>query len=61
MGDYVPDLIAFNQLIIEAKAIDHITNAERGQVINYLKITGLRVGILLNFKHTRLEWERIVL
>jgi GxxExxY protein len=61
VGDYVPDLIAFNKVVIETKTIDRITNVERGQVINYLKITGLRVGVILNFKHAKLEWERIVL
>lgn len=61
VGDYIPDLIAFDKIIIETKTIDRITNIERGQVINYLKITGLRVGVILNFKHAKLEWERIVL
>jgi len=61
VGDYIPDLIAFNMVIIETKTIDRITNVERGQVINYLKITGLRVGVILNFKHAKLEWERVVL
>ena len=61
VGDYVPDLIAFNKVIIETKTIDKITDVERGQVINYLKITGLRVGVILNFKHAKLEWERIIL
>ncbi len=61
VGDYIPDLIVFDQIIVETKTIDRITNVERGQVINYLKITGLRVGVILNFKHPKLEWERIVL
>ena len=61
VGIYVPDLIAFNKVIVETKTIDRITDVERGQVINYLKITGLRVGVILNFKHSKLEWERIVL
>ena len=34
---------------------------EKAQILNYLKITGLRVGIILNFKHAKLEWQRIVL
>jgi len=34
---------------------------ENAQILNYLKITGLRVGIILNFKHAKLEWQRIVL
>ncbi|MFH2092395.1 MAG: GxxExxY protein [Pseudomonadota bacterium] len=61
VGDYIPDLIVFDQIIVETKTIERITDIERGQVINYLKITGLRVGVILNFKHAKLEWERIVL
>ncbi len=61
VGEYIPDLIVFNQIVVETKTIDRITDIERGQVINSLKITGLRVGIILNFKHAKLEWERIVL
>ena len=61
VGEYIPDLIVFDQIIVETKTIERITDIERGQVINYLKITGLRVGIILNFKHSKLEWERIIL
>ncbi|TWW08419.1 hypothetical protein E3A20_24500 [Planctomyces bekefii] len=61
VGEYIPDLIAFDSVIIETKTVDRISDYERGQVINYLRITGLRVGVILNFKHARLEWERIVL
>lgn len=61
VGDYIPDLIAFNQIIVETKTIERITDVERGQILNYLKITGLRVGVILNFKHAKLEWERIIL
>jgi GxxExxY protein len=57
----VPDLIAFNKVIVKTKTVERITDAERGQFINYLKISGLRVGVILNFKHNKLEWERIVL
>lgn len=61
VGDYVPDLIAHNQIVVDTKVIDAITNHERGQMLNYLKITGLKLGIILNFKRPKLEWERIVL
>ncbi len=61
VGEYVPDLIAFNALVVEAKVIDAISDHERGQVLNYLRITGLRVAVILNFKRPRLEWERVVL
>ena len=61
VGEYVPDLIAFDAIIVDTKAIEKIGNNEKAQMINYLKITGLRVGLILNFKHSKLEWERIVL
>jgi GxxExxY protein len=61
VGLFIPDLIAFEQVVIDTKVVDQITNIERGQMLNYLKITKLRVGILLNFKNPKLEWERIVL
>jgi GxxExxY protein len=61
VGVFVPDLIAYGRIIVDAKAISQITDVERGQVLNYLKITKLRVGVILNFKHPKLEWERIVL
>lgn len=61
VGDYIPDLIAFQTIVIDTKTIDCITDTERGQILNYLKITGCKVGLILNFKHPRLEWERLVL
>jgi GxxExxY protein len=61
VGLFVPDLIAFDQVIVDAKVIDRITDHERSQMLNYLRITKLRVGLILNFKHPKLEWERIVL
>ena len=61
IGEYVPDLIAADAVVIDTKVIDRITDHERGQMLNYLRITGLRVGLILNFKHAKLHWERIVL
>ncbi len=61
VGDYIPDLIVFDKVVVDTKTIDRITDVERGQILNYLKITELRVGLILNFKKPRLEWERIVL
>ena len=61
VGLFIPDLIAYDQVIVDAKVIDRITDVERGQMLNYLRITTLRVGLILNFRHPRLEWERIVL
>ncbi len=61
VGEFVPDLIAFGSVIVDTKVIDRITDHERGQMLNYFRITKLRVGLILNFKNARLEFERIVL
>ena len=61
VGEYIPDLVVQKQLIVDTKTIDRITDHERGQMLNYLRITGLPVGVILNSKHARLEWERLVL
>jgi len=57
----VPDLIAFDSVAVDTKAVERITDHERGLMLNYLRITGLRVGVILNFKHRKLEWKRIAL
>jgi GxxExxY protein len=61
VGEFIPDLIAFGSVIVDTKVIDHFTDFERGKMLNYLRITKLRVGLLLNFKKPRLEFERVVL
>jgi len=61
VGLFVPDLIAFDSIVVDTKVIDRITDHEWGLMLNYLRITNLRVGVILNFKHRRLEWERVVL
>lgn len=61
VGLFVPDLIVFGALVVDTKVIDKITDHERGLILNYLRITDLRVGVILNFKNRKLEWERIVL
>ena len=61
VGLFIPDLIVFGTVVVDTKVIDRITDLERGQMLNYLKITKLRVGVIINFKHATLEWERLVL
>jgi len=61
VGLFIPDLIAFDAVVVDTKVIDRITDHERGLMLNYLRITNLRVGVILNFKRAKLEWERIVL
>jgi GxxExxY protein len=54
-------LVVADEVIVDAKVIERITDVERGQVLNYLKVTSLSVGLILNFNKPKLEWERIVL
>ena len=59
---YIPDFICYDKIIIELKAVKALADEHRAQVHNYLKATGLRLGLLVNFGHyPKLEYERIVL
>lgn len=60
VGEFIPDLLVFDRLIVELKTVPAITDCERGQVLNYLKVTDARVGLILNFARPKLEWERLV-
>lgn len=60
VGEYIPDLITHGKLVVDTKVIDKITDHELGQMMNYLKITGLKAGLILNFKRSKLEWKRVV-
>ena len=61
VGEYIPDLIVFDKIVVDTKVIDRITDHEIGQMLNYLKITGHRVGLIINFKKAKLEWKRVAL
>ena len=61
VGTYIPDLVAYEDVVIDAKVIERITDRERGQILNYLKVTGAKVGVIINFQKPALEWERLVL
>jgi GxxExxY protein len=60
VGRFTPDLIVLGKIIVDTKVVARITDHERGQMINYLRITRLPVGVILNFRHAKLEWERLV-
>jgi GxxExxY protein len=58
---YIADLVCFEQVIVELKALDRPSGKDEAQILNYLKATGLRVGLLINSGHFgRLEWKRFV-
>ena len=59
---YTPDLLCFEQIIVELKAARALTDEHRALLMNYLKVARRPLGLLVNFgSHPRLEWERIVL
>ncbi|MGD9588417.1 MAG: GxxExxY protein [Pyrinomonadaceae bacterium] len=58
---YAPDFVCFGQIILELKVMSKLSKIEIAQLLNYLKITKMRLGILANFGSTpRLEWNRFV-
>jgi GxxExxY protein len=58
---YDPDFLCFGKIILEIKAISNLADIHRAQVLNYLKATQLRLGLLVNFhSHPKLEFERII-
>lgn len=60
IGEFVPDILIGNSLVIEVKAVAAIVAAHRHQCLSYLRAAGLRVGLVLNFGPSRLEVGRVV-
>jgi GxxExxY protein len=58
---YEPDFVCWEKVIVEIKAVSELADIHRAQLQNYLKATGHRLGLLVNFgNYPKLEWERIV-
>ena len=60
VGEYFADIVVADRVILELKVVAKLTEAHEAQMLNYLRATGLRVGLLLNFGTPRLEWKRLV-
>ena len=58
---FVADFICYSNVIIELKALGSLTSDHDAQVLNYLKATGIKLGILVNFGETSLKYKRLVL
>ena len=59
--DYIADFVCYDKIIVELKALSQIQNEHIAQTLNYLKITDFRLGLLINFGTTSLQYKRIVL
>ena len=60
VGIYYADLVIENKVIVEVKAVGNIDDIHRAQLLNYLRISGLRVGLIINFAKPKLQYERLV-
>ncbi len=60
VGIYYADLVVDEKVVIEVKSVEKIDDVHRAQLLNYLKISGLRVGLIINFAKPKLEYERLV-
>ncbi|MBL6992142.1 MAG: GxxExxY protein [Bacteriovoracaceae bacterium] len=60
VGDFYADILVEDKVIIELKAVKALSPEHEAQIINYLKATGIKVGLLINFAKPKLEWRRLV-
>lgn len=61
LGEYLADLVVEEHLIVELKCVERFASEHLAQCINYLKVSGLHVALLINFQRPKLEWKRILL
>jgi GxxExxY protein len=59
VGDCVPDITVNEEILVDAKSIDSIGEGEVAQMLNYLRISRLELGLVINFKNPKLEWKRV--
>ena len=60
VGVYTADLVVADRLLIEVKCVEQFTTEHLAQCINYLKASGLKLALLINFRRPKVEWRRIV-
>jgi len=59
IGDYFADILVEEKVIVELKAVKALLSEHQAQVINYLKATGIEVGLLINFGTPKIEFKRL--
>ncbi len=57
---YVADFVCYSKIILETKAVKELYDNHRAQIINYIKATQMKLGLLVNFGETSLKYERFV-
>ena len=57
---YIADFVIYDKIVVELKAVEELLPVHKAQVINYLALTGLKLGLLVNFNAERVKPERIV-
>ena len=60
-GEYIADLLVEDKVIVELKAVEKLSKLHEAQLLNYLKATGLKVGLLVNFQNRKADVKRLVL
>ena len=60
IGQYFADILVDNKIILELKTVDDIANIHRVQVLNYLRATGIKLGLIMNFAKPKFEYVRMV-
>jgi GxxExxY protein len=61
VGEYLADLVVEEKVIVELKCVERFADEHLAQCINYLKASGLRVALLINFQRPKVEWKRVLL
>jgi GxxExxY protein len=61
VGEYFADILVENELVIELKCAERLASEHTAQCLNYLKASGRRVCLLVNFQKPKVEWKRLVL
>jgi len=61
VGTYFADLVVNDEILLELKVVEGLSNFHKAQVLHYLKATGFKLGLLINFGKERVEYKRLVL
>ena len=59
VGEFFADLVVEDKLVIELKCVDRFANEHMAQCLNYLKASGLKLALLVNFQRPKVEWKRV--